>query len=191
MSAEQIIDEIDYSCTRCGLSKSRSQVVAGNGAAQARVVFVGEAPGRNEDEGGKPFIGASGKVLDEFLERAGLSRDEIFITNVCKCRPPKNRNPKADEIAACLPFLRGQLAKICPELVVTLGAVAADALVTTGGPMADRHAKFFESDFLGEGTQVLTLYHPAATIYNRLLRDAFLGASDLIRATVGNDHENL
>lgn len=163
-------------CTACDLSSTRTQVVWGSGAVNARVMFVGEAPGRREDEGGEPFIGAAGRVLDEFLDAAALVRSEIYITNVVKCRPPKNRNPHPGEIQACKHWLEAQIDLIDPEVIVTLGAFASQTILETDQTIGALQGKVGQRF----GRRVLALYHPAATIYDRTKREPlFQGAATL------------
>ncbi|HVR79359.1 MAG TPA: uracil-DNA glycosylase [Acidimicrobiia bacterium] len=118
-------------CTQCGLAETRTQVVFGVGDPQARLMFVGEAPGKNEDLQGEPFVGAAGRLLDSLLEEVGLGRSDVYIANVLKCRPPGNRDPKAEEIDACKGYLREQIRLISPEVVVTLGNFATKLLLNT------------------------------------------------------------
>ncbi len=176
-------------CTKCRLAETRTQVVVGSGAARATVMLIGEAPGRNEDEGGKPFIGAAGKLLDQFLERAQLTRDEIYITNVVKCRPPKNRNPLRDEIEACQDWLVEQIKQQQPSLIVTLGSFASAWALGQTRPMSQLVQTSGTYDYIdGSDTarqaQVIAVYHPAATIYNQQLRAPFLASADKVRAAL-------
>ncbi|MCL2403791.1 MAG: uracil-DNA glycosylase [Coriobacteriia bacterium] len=164
-------------CCNCALAQSRTQVVWGTGSADATLVFVGEAPGRNEDLGGEPFIGAAGKVLDEFLAEAGLKRDEVYIANVVKCRPPNNRNPLPEEIAACSPYLNIQLELIEPAVVVTLGKFASQSLLQTTRGISSLQGQVQRT----ERFTVLPLYHPAATIYDRSKREPFFEAAATLR----------
>ena len=117
------------SCTACGLAPTRTQVVFGVGAFDADIMFVGEAPGRNEDLQGEPFVGAAGKLLDRLLAEIGIDREDVYIANVLKCRPPGNRDPRPDEIDACKPYLRTQMELIDPKVVVTLGNFATKLLL--------------------------------------------------------------
>ena len=178
--------EETLSCERCSLFETRTQVVWGSGPADAKVVFVGEAPGKNEDLGGEPFIGAAGKILDEFLLSAGLSRDNIYITNIVKCRPPKNRNPLAEEIAACSDYLTIQLDLIKPVIVVALGRFAAlallggdsaDSKLAADSPMKDMQGKVFQL----EQFKLLSVYHPAATLYNPKMKEPFFEAATVLK----------
>lgn len=158
----------------------------GSGSAASKVMFVGEAPGRNEDEGGQPFIGAAGKMLDGFLEHATLKRDEIYITNVAKCRPPQNRKPAPGEIEACRPYLLEQIKEVNPEVIVALGATAAHALTGTTGPMSELANTFSRIKIAGGMRTVLVSYHPAATIYNRALTEEFLAGADVLVGLLGD-----
>jgi len=152
-------------CTNCELCRTRTHAVPGTGSATARVFFIGEAPGRKEDATGLPFVGAAGKGLDGLLAGIGLTRAEVFITSILKCRPPANRDPSPEETAACLPHLARQVAIIRPRLIVTLGRHAL-ALFRTGMTIGEIHGRpFADNDYT-----ILPLYHPAAAIYNRKLR---------------------
>jgi DNA polymerase len=153
-------------CTRCKLHHGRQQVVFGEGNPRARVLFVGEAPGANEDRTGRPFVGAAGQLLDRIIQGAmGLRREDVYIANINKCRPPENREPQPDEVAACLPFLRRQVAAIRPQLIVALGRVAAHNLLGSTAPLRALRGR----SLVYEGIPVVVTYHPAA-----LLRDPTL-----------------
>jgi DNA polymerase len=145
-------------CARCKLCRGRTQVVFGEGAPDARVMFVGEAPGAREDEQGRPFVGPAGQLLTRIIENAmGLARAHTYIANVNKCRPPGNRNPEPDEIAACLPFLRRQIELIRPAVIVALGRVAAHNLLGTTRPMRDLRG----ANLSYAGIPVVVTWHPA------------------------------
>ncbi len=145
-------------CIRCRLHENRQQLVFGEGSANARVMFIGEAPGQQEDRQGRPFVGPAGQLLDKIIENAmGLSRPEVFIANVNKCRPPGNRDPQPDEVGACLPFLRRQIEIIEPEVIVTLGRVAAQNLLSTTLPMRRLRGQDLEIN----GITVVATWHPA------------------------------
>lgn len=148
-------------CTRCDLSRTRQRVVIGSGPDQSRLVVVGEAPGRSEDEGGEPFIGRSGQLLMRLIEEElGLRRQDYFITNVVKCRPPENRTPKAHEIESCRPWLEGQLASRRASLVLAVGNTAGRAVFGYRDALREVHGLFFET-FLARG---LVTFHPAAAL---------------------------
>jgi uracil-DNA glycosylase family 4 len=144
-------------CTRCKLSKGRNKIVFGSGSAQARLVFVGEAPGEDEDLSGEPFVGKAGQLLTKMIEAMGLSRETVYICNTVKCRPPNNRNPEADELGACEPFLKGQLAALQPEVIVTLGKFAAQALLRDQTPISRLRGTWREY----EGVALMPTFHPA------------------------------
>lgn len=154
-------------CERCSLASGRGRVVFGVGPEDARVMLVGEAPGRAEDLGGKPFMGAAGRLLDELLEGIGLRRDDVYIANVLKCRPPLNRDPLAQEVAACEPVLRRQIELIDPDVVVTLGRFATRSVSGHISPITELHGKPLQV----EGRTVLPVFHPAAALYDPSKRD--------------------
>ena len=155
-------------CHRCALGDTRTTLVFGVGDSHARVMLIGEAPGRNEDLKGEPFVGPAGQLLNELLEHAGLSRDEVYIANVLKCRPPGNRDPEQVEIETCTPFLREQIRVIDPHVLVTLGNFATKFVLKTEVGITRLHGRVQEA---GRFT-VLPIYHPAAAIYDRTKRDA-------------------
>lgn len=152
-------------CTRCKLCKGRSNAVPGSGPARADVFFLGEGPGAREDEQGLPFVGRSGRYLDRLLESVGLNREQVFITNVVKCRPPSNRDPHVSEVDACTPYLDGQLQIIRPRLVVTLGRFAMRRFFSDG-QISEIHGQPRRVN----ATVYLPLYHPAAALYRGSLR---------------------
>jgi uracil-DNA glycosylase family 4 len=157
-------------CTRCRLHESRTHAVPGEGDPRAPIVLIGEAPGRREDETGRPFMGPSGKFLDEMMTLAALARDRVFITSVTKCRPPGNRTPRADEIETCVAaHLRRQLAAIEPQVLVLLGAPAARGVLGIRiTRLADLAGRWFDH----EGCRVLVTYHPAAGMRFPPIREA-------------------
>ena len=146
-------------CRKCQLSKERTKVVFGSGNHDANVLLIGEAPGREEDMNGEPFIGRAGKLLTEILFSVKLSRKNVYITNTVKCRPPENRNPNHDEIDACSTYLDQQINLISPSVIVLLGRIAAEALMSTSEPMSSLRGKIH----LYKDTQIpmLVFYHPA------------------------------
>jgi uracil-DNA glycosylase family 4 len=149
-------------CTRCKLSGGRKTLVYGVGNPEAHLVFVGEAPGADEDEQGEPFVGKAGQLLNKMIEAMGYARQDVYICNVVKCRPPQNRNPEPDEIAACEPFLKKQLGAIRPRMIVTLGKFAAQCLLRDDTPISRLRGNFRTY----EGIQLMPTFHPAY-----LLRD--------------------
>jgi DNA polymerase len=151
-------------CTRCILHSNRTHIVFGEGTPSARIVMVGEGPGRDEDRLGRPFVGAAGKLLDRIIAAMGLRRQEVYICNVIKCRPPKNRDPLPEEIEACGPFLHRQLRAIRPQAILALGSFAAQFLLSSQQPISklrDRVHQF-------EGIPVVPTYHPAYLLRNPL-----------------------
>lgn len=155
--------EAALGCTRCRLAMERNQVVFSDGNPDARVMVVGEAPGANEDRTGLPFVGAAGKLLDLLLATINLSREEsVYICNVIKCRPPGNRNPRPDEIAACAPFLRQQIMLVQPEVILAVGAFAAQLLSGQERPLGKLRGEVYAY----EGTPLVVTYHPAALLRN-------------------------
>ena len=145
-------------CTRCKLhTLGRKQIVFGAGNPNADLMFVGEAPGADEDEQGVPFIGRAGQLLTKIIEAIGLTRDDVYIANVIKCRPPGNRNPEPDEIAECEPFLVRQIETVKPKVIVALGTFAAHALLRTDAPISKLRGTFHEY----HGAKLLPTFHPA------------------------------
>jgi len=165
-------------CHRCPLGSSRTVLVFGQGDPHARVMFVGEAPGRSEDLKGEPFVGSAGRLLDELLEHAGLERDDVYIANVLKCRPPSNRDPVRLEIDTCTPFLREQIRLIDPAVLVTLGNFATRFVLQTEEPISRLRGTLQQA---GRFT-VLPIYHPAAAIYDRTKRDVLFADFKMLSA---------
>jgi len=153
-------------CRACVLSTTRKAVVFGAGTARSGVVFIGEAPGKQEDEQGVPFVGRSGRVLDEMLAKIGIQRDDVYICNVIKCRPPSNRDPRPEETTACAHFLRAQLDAVRPRALCALGLHAARWLLSTHLPMAELRGRIVDYN----GVPTLATYHPAALLRNPKLK---------------------
>ncbi len=150
-------------CTRCKLHKGRTNIVFGEGNPQARIVFVGEGPGRDEDQQGRPFVGRAGKLLTRIINAMGLKRSDVYICNVVKCRPPNNRNPEPDEVAACEPFLLRQIRSIQPEVIICLGSVATRLLLKTKNVrMGELRGQFHQYG----NSKLMITYHPAALLRN-------------------------
>ncbi len=156
-------------CLRCDLCKTRNHAVPGEGNPQTEVLFIGEAPGLNEDRSGRPFVGAAGQFLDELLASVQLKRSDCFITNVVKCRPPNNRDPEPTEIAACASYLDRQIALLNPKLIVTLGRFSM-AKFFPGETISRIHGKLR----MINGRLVLPMYHPAAALHQNSLRATIL-----------------
>jgi len=149
-------------CTRCPLHRTRRNLVFGEGSPGAKLVFVGEAPGEEEDKQGRPFVGRAGQLLTKIISAMGLAREDVYICNILKCRPPGNRNPKEDEIATCEPFLVKQLEAINPEIICALGTFAAKTLLRTEAPISSIRGKFHEY----HGRKLMPTYHPAYLLRN-------------------------
>lgn len=164
---QAIADEISV-CNKCPLCEGRTNVVVGDGDPNARILIIGEAPGKNEDLQGRPFVGAAGKYLDELLSIAGIKREEVYIANVLKCRPPGNRDPKVEEIEMCAPYLREQTRAIDPEYIVTLGNFATKFILKTEVGITRLHGQLKQAGRF----RVYPVFHPAAAIYDRTKRDA-------------------
>jgi uracil-DNA glycosylase len=165
-------------CTKCGLHATRTQAVPGTGPCPADVMIVGEAPGFNEDRQGLPFVGPAGKLLDTLLARIGLSRADVYITNVLKCRPPQNRDPMPDEAEACTPYLKRQLELIKPKVVLILGRHALEQLLPGQGSISRVHGSLV----LRGDVAWVPLYHPAAALHNGSLVSELEHDFDRVRA---------
>jgi uracil-DNA glycosylase family 4 len=150
-------------CHRCKLCERRTQIVFGVGSPQAAVMFVGEGPGEEEDRKGEPFVGRAGQLLTDIITRGmGLSRSEVYIANVVKCRPPNNRNPEADEIASCQPFLLQQIEAISPRVIVALGKFAAQTLLETTTPISKLRGQWHD----WRGRKLMPTFHPSYLLRN-------------------------
>jgi len=162
-------------CKKCELWKTRTNAVPGEGNPDAKIMFIGEAPGKNEDLYGIPFCGRAGAVLDQLLSEIGLKREDVFITNVLKCRPPGNRDPKPEEIAACSPYLDEQIKIINPKIIVTLGNYATSYILNKFGFKAENiskvRGKVFKVTTLLTALKIIPTYHPATSLYRPPLRE--------------------
>ncbi|MFO8133121.1 MAG: uracil-DNA glycosylase [Thermoplasmatota archaeon] len=167
------LEDAIHSCQRCHLHQTRKNAVPGEGNPDAAIMFIGEAPGSREDQTGRPFVGRAGTVLDQALESADVKRDEVYITNVVKCRPPDNRNPTRHEIETCTPFLDEQISRIAPSVICTLGTFAAGYVLSAygfaAGPLSAIHGTVYRSPLAM--LNIVPLYHPAAALYNPGLRE--------------------
>ena len=181
----EIVKQNVIKCTKCDLCKTRTNAVPGKGNFQSDVIFVGEAPGKNEDQNGEPFIGVAGKKLSDALDEAGISRDDIYITNIVKCRPPNNRVPTTNERDTCKEYLKQEIAIIKPKLICILGNTAFNSILG-GSEITKYRGKVVRKDNL---LYFLTI-HPAATIYNQklidVLKDDIVKLFDLIRDLKNN-----
>lgn len=158
----QTLQTICTICKKCPLHESRRQVVFGEGDPHARLIFISEAPGHREDETGRPYVGPSGQLFDRILEASGITREEVYLANILKCRPPDNRDPSPEEREACLPYLRHQIRLIQPELIVCMGRVAAQTVIHPDFRITRDHGRWVER----KGFWLTATYHPSA-----LLRD--------------------
>jgi uracil-DNA glycosylase family 4 len=164
-SFSETLDEIRADlgdCQRCRLARGRNRIVFGDGNPGAKLVFVGEGPGFEEDQQGKPFVGAAGQLLTRIIEAINLTRSQVYICNIIKCRPPGNRNPESDEISTCFPFLERQIAAIQPDLICALGTFAAQTLLQTTISISKLRGRFHAY----KGIKVLPTYHPAYLLRN-------------------------
>jgi len=169
------LEEKIKACKKCPLGELRTNAVPGSGSYDAKIMFVGEAPGYWEDQKGLPFVGRAGKVLDELLESIELRREEVYITNVVKCRPPNNRDPTEEEIKACSPYLDKQIDIIRPKVIVPLGRHSMAYILKKFGfepePISKIHGKTFEAKTLFGKTIIMPMYHPAVALYRPQLRE--------------------
>jgi DNA polymerase len=189
-SSDESLDDIRTNlgdCTRCRLSEGRAQIVFGEGSPEARVVFVGEGPGAEEDRTGRPFVGRAGELLTRMIESVGWKREDVYICNVVKCRPPGNREPKMEEVAACRPFLERQLRSIRPRAIVTLGRPASQTLL--GRSVAITKVRGIWQEW--EGIPLMPTFHPAYLLrsYTRETRQAVWDDLRAVRARVEEDSD--
>lgn len=181
---EDIKTEIGPACMRCKLcTLGRTQIVFGTGNPKARLMLVGEAPGEEEDERGEPFVGRSGQLLTKIIEAIGLSREQVYIANVIKCRPPNNRNPEPDEVAACEPYLFRQIDVINPTVIVPLGKFAAQCLLKTIDPITKLRGRRFDY----RGTTLIPTFHPAYLLRNPSAKREVWDDMKLVRAILQGD----
>jgi len=165
---QEIREEVNL-CQRCALAKNRLHAVPGEGPSKVDIMLIGEAPGFHENRQGKPFVGQAGQFLEELLQAAGLTRDQVFITNVVKCRPPNNRDPLPEELAACQSYLDEQIALLKPEVIVTLGRISMAKFINAGR-ISSIHGRTHNVN----GQKVVTMYHPAAALHQPALRQTLI-----------------
>lgn len=164
-------------CTKCSLSKNRNWPVIGQGSHRAKVVFIGEAPGKREDETGKPFCGQAGRILNELLESIDLAREDVYISNLIKCRPPNNRDPRPEEIRQCQPYLQKQIKIIKPKLICSLGRHSMTFLMKELGlqekisSIGQLHGQVFKANLEKRKIKFIPLYHPAAALYRASMKE--------------------
>lgn len=158
----EAVEAVAKQCAKCSLSSSRTQVVFGVGSAESELMFIGEAPGRDEDIQGEPFVGRAGQLLTKIIQAMGMSREEVYITNVVKCRPPGNRTPTPDEMIICKPYLMAQIEIVQPKVICALGAVAVKGLIGSKAPMKSIRGTFQQ----WRGLLVMPTFHPAYLLRN-------------------------
>jgi DNA polymerase len=172
----RILEEEILNCTKCKLHMYRRRAVPGEGNRNSVLVFIGEAPGEKEDEQGRPFVGPAGKLLTELIESTGYRREDFYITNIVKCRPPGNRDPEDDEINACLPYLIKQLELVKPRIIVCLGRHSARTIFKLAGlkwtNMSTQHGKVYSIRLFNFNVKIIPTYHPAAALYNPQLKSS-------------------
>lgn len=184
VTLEEALDGV-FSCRLCSLGATRTNVVPGDGNPHADVMFIGEAPGKNEDLQGIPFVGAAGKLLNQMLDRIGLAREDIYIANILKCRPPNNRDPQPDEIEACTPWLREQVKAVHPTVLVTMGNFSTKFILkTTQGITRLRGQVHVTGPF-----RVIPMFHPAAAIYDRSKIPILEQDFDLLKQLLEHDKQ--
>lgn len=187
---EALYEEI-RSCTRCPLSQSRTHAVPGEGPDESMILFVGEAPGLREDEEGRPFVGRAGTELEKLLDLIDLSRSRVYITSVVKCRPPENRDPTQEEIEACLPYLKDQIALLDPAIIVPMGRYAAATIFRIYDleirPIGDLHGKAREVTDNEKRRVLLPTYHPAVVTHNPNLREALKQDFQALEALISEE----
>ena len=166
---EELYKELD-GCTKCRLCETRNSIVIADGDPHAEIMFIGEGPGREEDEQGVPFVGAAGRLFNYLLEEAGLKRDDIYICNIVKCRPPQNRDPFQDEAEACLPYLRAQIALVHPKVIVCLGRIAAKYVYDSQIQISRQRGQVKKKGAF----YVIPTYHPAALLRKQELTNDFV-----------------
>ncbi|RLI73548.1 uracil-DNA glycosylase [Archaeoglobales archaeon] len=189
MDSLATIEEEIKKCKKCDLWSTKRNYVPGDGSENADVVFIGEAPGREEDLQGKPFVGNAGKLLTEMIEKIGLTRKDVFIGNVLKCRPPNNRDPTPEEIEACSPYLIRQLEVIKPKVIVCLGRFSASFIFELFGleftNISRVRRKVFNVERWGKNVSIIALYHPAAILYRPQLREEYEKEFGVIKDLIG------
>lgn len=174
-------------CQKCFLYKTRILPVIGQGSHQAKVIFIGEAPGANEDKTGVPFCGASGNVLSELLESIGYKREDVYIANILKCRPPENRDPLPNEIESCSSYLEKQIKIIKPRVICSMGNYATAYILEKFGlkneiqGISKIHGKIFETDMFLDHLKIIPLYHPAVAVYNANMKETLKNDFKIIK----------
>ncbi len=191
MSKKEDLDNIKYfvnNCRKCRLQTTRNNPVFGEGFLNASIMFIGEAPGRNEDESGRPFVGRAGKLFDEMLDSIGLKRNNVYISNLIKCRPPKNRNPSKIEITMCSEYIDKQIEIIRPVVIAPLGRIAISYIFKKFELPFEKinriHGKIYLIDNFLNKLKIIPIYHPAAVIYNKKLKNILLADFKVIKQNI-------
>jgi len=181
MSKKECLDKIEYlvkKCKKCNLHKTRINTVFGEGFFNARIMFIGEAPGKNEDERGRPFVGRAGKKFDEMLECIGLRRNDVYISNILKCRPPKNRNPLKIEIKNCSEYIEKQIEIIKPDIIAPMGNYAITYIFNKFKLKLEKiskiHGRIYSVNSSSKKLKIIPIYHPAAAIYRKNIKNILL-----------------
>ncbi|MFB6088453.1 MAG: uracil-DNA glycosylase family protein [Candidatus Aenigmatarchaeota archaeon] len=172
MNKENVLEKLHKEirgCDKCPLCENVTNYVPGEGPSDADLMFIGEAPGKYEDESGRPFVGKAGELLTKFLEKASIDREDVFITSVLKCRPPNNRNPQREEIKSCKPYLERQIEIIEPSVIIPMGNFALKTLLNKNS-ITKHRGKVFRKD----GVRYIPTYHPAAAVYNANLENTIV-----------------
>lgn len=168
------------SCRKCTLFETRTNIVLGSGRLESKIMFIGEAPGANEDKTGKPFCGRAGEILNDLLEKVSIARDDVYIANILKCRPPANRNPKEIEINQCVSYLERQLELINPKIICCLGNFATSYIMNRFGlaskvkGISKIHGELFTTKWNNDTLRVMPMYHPAVVAYNPNMKKVLL-----------------
>jgi DNA polymerase len=185
------IREAVESCRKCDLYKTRGEIVFGEGSISAEIMLIGESPGKNEDMQGRPFVGAAGKILDELLGEINLRREDVYIANILKCRPPGNRDPRREEIEACTPYLDEQIAIINPSIICPLGNFATKYITAKYGKNSDGigtiHGEVFENR---SKMKIIPFYHPATATYNPNMREILLNDFKVLEKLISPPGKN-
>ena len=188
MEKQELMSKIKESvekCKKCELSKTRKNPVIGDGSLDSEILFIGEAPGYNEDLQGRPFVGRAGKILDNLLESVGLNRDSVYIANILKCRPPNNRNPQKNEINLCIEYLNKQIEIIQPKIIMPLGSFACSYIFEKYGIKYDKiskiHGKLFQKNTLLGKLRIIPMYHPAVATYNPNIKNQLIKDFSIIK----------
>ena len=191
MSKKKALDRIEHivkKCKECSLNETCSKPVFGEGNFNARIMFIGEAPGRNEDELGRPFVGKAGKIFDEMLVAIGISRNNVYISNILKCRPPKNRNPSKIEIKKCSDYIDKQIEIISPDIIVPMGNYANNYIFNKFKLKIEKiskiHGKIYSVNSYHKKLKIIPIHHPAAAIYNKIIKNNLLKDFKIIKKNI-------